>query len=99
MVTSRRAFLASVAAALVLDPERALWVPGKKKIFLPTTLAAVGVDLASEADMTMFALFNHCPPNCPACIEAANAADQMFADLYRSLVEVQELTPRFRSAP
>ena len=34
-MTSRRSFLASVAAALVLDPERALWVPGKKKIFLP----------------------------------------------------------------
>jgi hypothetical protein len=32
---NRRAFLASVAAALVLDPERALWVPGKKLISIP----------------------------------------------------------------
>jgi hypothetical protein len=35
----RRAFLATLAAAaagLALDPERALWVPGAKTIFLPT---------------------------------------------------------------
>lgn len=32
---NRRSFLASVAAALVLDPERALWVPGKKLISIP----------------------------------------------------------------
>lgn len=36
---SRRAFLATLAAAtagaLVLDPERLLWVPGEKTIFLP----------------------------------------------------------------
>lgn len=34
-MTSRRGFLGAIAAALVLDPERALWVPGAKKIFLP----------------------------------------------------------------
>jgi hypothetical protein len=34
VVTNRRAFLATLAAALVLDPERALWVPGKKLISL-----------------------------------------------------------------
>lgn len=32
---NRRGFLGAIAAALVLDPERALWVPGAKKIFLP----------------------------------------------------------------
>jgi hypothetical protein len=32
---NRRAFLASLAAALALDPERALWVPGKKLISIP----------------------------------------------------------------
>lgn len=32
---NRRAFLASVAAALTLDPERLLWVPGKKLISVP----------------------------------------------------------------
>lgn len=32
---NRRGFLGAIAAALVLDPERALWVPGQKKIFLP----------------------------------------------------------------
>lgn len=34
-MTSRRTFFASLAAALVLDPERALWVPGKKMISVP----------------------------------------------------------------
>lgn len=36
---NRRAFLqlaTAAAAGLVLDPERLLWVPGKKTIFLPT---------------------------------------------------------------
>lgn len=35
---NRRAFLAtlaSAAAGIALDPERALWVPGRKRIFLP----------------------------------------------------------------
>lgn len=32
---NRRAFLVSVAAVLTLDPERALWVPGKKLISVP----------------------------------------------------------------
>lgn len=35
---NRRGFLAAVsgaAAAFALDPERALWVPGRKKIFIP----------------------------------------------------------------
>lgn len=38
-MTSRRGFLASVAAALTLDPERALWVPGKKLISIPKPIA------------------------------------------------------------
>lgn len=32
---NRRSFLASLAAALTLDPERALYVPGKKLISVP----------------------------------------------------------------
>lgn len=37
-MTSRRGFLAALAAAVVLDPERMLWVPGAKKIFIPPLL-------------------------------------------------------------
>ncbi len=32
---NRRSFLATIAAGLALDPERALWVPGKKLISIP----------------------------------------------------------------
>ena len=35
MESTRRNFLGCLAAALVLDPERALWVPGKKLISIP----------------------------------------------------------------
>ena len=35
MELNRRGFLGALAAALVLDPERALWVPGKKLISIP----------------------------------------------------------------
>jgi hypothetical protein len=42
-VTSRRGFLGAIAAALVLDPERALWVPGAKKIFLPPAPRETGI--------------------------------------------------------
>jgi hypothetical protein len=31
----RRQFLIGVAAALAVDPERLLWTPGQKAIFLP----------------------------------------------------------------
>ncbi len=39
MVMNRRFFLnmlGMASAALALDPERLLWVPGKKKIFIPS---------------------------------------------------------------
>lgn len=32
---NRRGFLAALAGAFVVDPERALWVPGKKLISIP----------------------------------------------------------------
>ncbi len=34
-MTTRRSFLAAIAATLALDPARALWVPGKKLISIP----------------------------------------------------------------
>lgn len=39
--------IAAVAAGAVLDPERALWVPGKKLISIPTRLVSA-VDLGSD---------------------------------------------------
>lgn len=49
-MTSRRSFLnwglASVAAALVLDPERALWVPGRKLISIPKPAVAKPLSFA-----------------------------------------------------
>jgi hypothetical protein len=48
MALSRRGFLgltAAAVAAYALDPERLLWVPGAKTIFLPPTTV-----LAAEAD-------------------------------------------------
>jgi len=53
-VTSRRGFLGAIAAALVLDPERALWVPGAKKIFLPPARAGLLVPV----EVARAALFN-----------------------------------------
>ncbi len=32
---NRRGFLAAIAAAVTLDPEKLLWVPGKKLISIP----------------------------------------------------------------
>lgn len=36
MNISRRGFLGALAAAFVADPERLLWVPGKKLISIPS---------------------------------------------------------------
>jgi hypothetical protein len=44
MDVNRRAFLSTLlagSAGLVLDPERLLWVPGQKTIFLPSPIAPV----------------------------------------------------------
>lgn len=46
---NRRAFLgslAAVAAGLALDPERALWVPNAKRIFLPSVAPVVRTPIA-----------------------------------------------------
>lgn len=50
-MTSRRGFLAAVAAAFVVDPERLLWVPGKKLISIPKP-AGIPMRLMRELDMT-----------------------------------------------
>lgn len=45
---NRRAFLRTLlgsAAALTLDPERLLWVPGAKTIFLPSSRVLTADDL------------------------------------------------------
>ena len=34
-IVNRRSFLASLLATATLDPEKLLWVPGKKTIFMP----------------------------------------------------------------
>lgn len=42
---NRRAFLQTLAAGLTgaaLDPERLLWVPGQKTIFLPSVVEPLG---------------------------------------------------------
>ncbi len=50
-MTTRRSFLAAIAATLVLDPERALWVPGRKMFSIPARpFLAVG-DLVKFASM------------------------------------------------
>lgn len=38
MGETRRGFLAAMAGAFVVDPERALWVPGKRTISIPKDL-------------------------------------------------------------
>jgi hypothetical protein len=46
---NRRGFIASVAGAFVSDPERLLWVPGKKMISIPARSAVVSIQGSIEA--------------------------------------------------
>jgi hypothetical protein len=41
---SRRVFLAALAGAFVVDPERLLWVPGKKVISIPKPSACPTIE-------------------------------------------------------
>lgn len=41
MLTTRRGFLAALAASFVADPERLLWVPGAKMISIPKPYQAI----------------------------------------------------------
>jgi hypothetical protein len=53
-MVSRRSFLAGLAAAFALDPERALFVPGKKLISVPAprvrTLRMLGYEAPAPED-------------------------------------------------
>lgn len=51
-MTSRRGFLGAIAAALVLDPERALWVPGRKHISIPAPVFLAVGDIVQLAPFT-----------------------------------------------
>lgn len=56
MTHSRRGFfslLGGAAAALTLDPERALWVPGKKLISIPRMIyGKPGIRIVDHYDLT-----------------------------------------------
>ena len=51
----RRSFLASLFATAVLDPEKLLWVPGRKKIFVPPALTIAPAFPLSVGDVVTFA--------------------------------------------
>ena len=59
---NRRGFLAALASALVIDPERLLWVPGWKSISIPrpSPMLAVGdIVLFRHALMHTIALIEY----------------------------------------
>jgi len=59
MNLSRRGVLAFLAAGLALDPERLLWVPGKKLISIPKPLVDWNlIDSYEAAAMDLFELIN-----------------------------------------
>jgi hypothetical protein len=87
MKFSRRGFLTTLlagAAGAVLDPEKLLWVPGKKTIFLPptkikvvtqlpvSTLSAKMVDAMIAANKSLF--------NPPAAVIKSYAEGRIFMD-------------------
>ena len=46
---NRRAFLETLlgsAAALTLDPERLLWLPGEKTVFIPPSIRLIPINIA-----------------------------------------------------
>lgn len=45
---TRRSFLGALAAALVLDPEKALWLPGRKLVSIPKRRKRVNRLLTSD---------------------------------------------------
>jgi hypothetical protein len=59
---NRRSFLSLFAAAAVLDPEKLLWIPGKKKIFIPPAIVKpapgwgplLGINLAATEESGLF---------------------------------------------
>lgn len=72
-MTSRRGFLGAIAAALVLDPERALWVPGAKKIFLPPAPRPVsGASLVALFNLGDVVTFGNDPQRF-VCMNAGDA--------------------------
>lgn len=44
---SRRGFFGLLAAAAAVDPERLLWIPGRKKIFIPPARANLDLTVAT----------------------------------------------------
>lgn len=51
---NRRSFLAAIAAALVLDPERALWVPRKKLISIASVKGTPAGPFLEVGDILTF---------------------------------------------
>ncbi|MCR4375867.1 MAG: hypothetical protein NUW22_13555 [Acidobacteria bacterium] len=84
----RRRFLhlfGAAAAGLALDPERALWVPGAKRIFLPLVVHAVP-SLAFHPDAFTFVM----APLSPAQMQAQY--NQMWSQVLEQ-IEVNTAMP------
>jgi len=51
---NRRGFLATLGAGLALNPERLLWVPGKKLISIPKPISTQGWTVSDSVTVTEF---------------------------------------------
>ena len=57
---NRRSFLAGLATAFVVDPERLLWVPGKKTISIPKPRPFIaGIDLGEMVEIREYIQISH----------------------------------------
>lgn len=71
---NRRSFLSLLSTAMVLDPERLLWIPGKKTIFIPPApplSEVVAVQLWGTSDGCTFSLlrsFTTMATGCSLCV-------------------------------
>lgn len=54
MRMNRRGFVASLLATALMDPEKLLWVPGKKSIFIPTATDTYSFTDADIGDWRVF---------------------------------------------
>lgn len=91
---SRRLFLEGLAAAFAVDPERLLWLPGKKVISIPQPRVRQRHHFGKDLEITNFKLCSeYWPPN-PYRDHIEEVRDRLEAEI-RSFCEQQTVRPRF----
>lgn len=101
---NRRAFLATLMAGASLDPEKLLWIPGRKKIFIPAAPRYEWMSFGGQRAFLNYNTYGTLIASCSAFLKDTKTGEvQMYlgtpSQLLRVVGDIAYAPPRFPISP